>query len=729
MIDQPVAGTPIVPEWLANLAALGWRILVVVALLVAAAYVAGVLATVTATMLLSFIFAAAFAPLAQALRDRGWSHSKAAGVVTVGGLALVLATLIVIALAFVPYVGQLLDGIRSALDHLRAAIADASFPPEIANMIQTFGTSATEWATAQVAAAVGPIAEIVTVAILSIFLVFYLLADGDAAWSWGVQPGADWQRDRVTAAGRDAVQRVGGYVRGLAILAAVNAGRDFVLLVILGVPLAGPLAVLVFLLGFIPYFGGLVATGLILLVTWATVGPQAALAFLVVIAILNVFEANVLRPLVFGRTVHIHPAVALVTILAGAALGGIVGVAVAIPLVALAIALTGSLIAVLDTEPAATRMTLVPAWLERTAQWSWRLLVALALIGLVMLVFQQAPTVVVPLVLALILASTLLPLVERLVARGWKRGRASLVSTIGAIGTIGAIVVLSVVAMLPKLGDMVSRTGEGAATVGANSDGTLGWLGSVVQTYGLGAVSAISTILVGVATTALGLLITTVLCFYFLNDGHRAWAALMARFPASRRAEVARSGSKAVDVLGGYMIATGVISLFAASTQFVIMTLLGLPLAVPLAIFAIFVGFIPIVGGVITSIAVILITIAAGTPTQIVIVAIWTVVFNIVEGNIVTPLVYGRAVNIHPAVILLALPAGSAIAGVLGMVLVVPFIGIISETWRVVLHVFGPVATGTEPAGGERPPGEAMATAPEGPAGAGGIAGPAAIPG
>jgi predicted PurR-regulated permease PerM len=80
--------------------------------------------------------------------------------------------------------------------------------------------------------------------------------------------------------------------------------------------------------------------------------------------------------------------------------------------------------------------------------------------------------------------------------------------------------------------------------------------------------------------------------------------------------------------------------------------------------------------------------------------AIFTIVFNIVQGNIVAPLVYGRAVNIHPAIVLLAIPAGSAVAGVLGMFLVVPFLGVVATTWRTVLVVMGerhPEPEPTEP--------------------------------
>ena len=84
-----------------------------------------------------------------------------------------------------------------------------------------------------------------------------------------------------------------------------------------------------------------------------------------------------------------------------------------------------------------------------------------------------------------------------------------------------------------------------------------------------------------------------------------------------------------------------------------------------------------------------LVAIAFGTPTQVVIMFVYTIVFNIVQGNVVTPIVYNRAVNLHPAVVLLAIPAGGALAGIAGMFLAVPILAVIATTWRSVLFVLG----------------------------------------
>jgi predicted PurR-regulated permease PerM len=95
-------------------------------------------------------------------------------------------------------------------------------------------------------------------------------------------------------------------------------------------------------------------------------------------------------------------------------------------------------------------------------------------------------------------------------------------------------------------------------------------------------------------------------------------------------------------------------------------------------------GFIPYIGSAVTTGLAVLVALAVGTTTDIVVMMAWTVVFNIVQGNFVAPLVYGSTLNLHPAVILLAIPAGSEIAGVLGMFLIVPFVAIFAA-------VLGPI--------------------------------------
>ena len=88
-----------------------------------------------------------------------------------------------------------------------------------------------------------------------------------------------------------------------------------------------------------------------MLVTYATVGTTAALILLVLISILNFIQGKFLAPVIYHKTVHIHPALALIALPAGAALAGIVGLFAAIPVVAFVLAVSGAVVSVLGVEP------------------------------------------------------------------------------------------------------------------------------------------------------------------------------------------------------------------------------------------------------------------------------------------------------------------------------------------------------------------------------------------
>jgi predicted PurR-regulated permease PerM len=142
-------------------------------------------------------------------------------------------------------------------------------------------------------------------------------------------------------------------------------------------------------------------------------------------------------------------------------------------------------------------------------------------------------------------------------------------------------------------------------------------------------------------------------------------------------------------VLGGYMVGTGAISFVGALSQLVIMWVLGLPLLLPIFVLSFFGGFIPYIGSALTTLLALLVAVAVGDTFDIVIMLAWTVVFNIVQGNVVAPLVYNRTTDIHPAIVLAAIPAGAAVAGILGMFLVVPTLGVVGTTWRSLVRILG----------------------------------------
>ena len=629
--------TPIVPEWLVNLAALGWRVFVIVALIIALWLLASVLWTVTASIIVAIVIAATFAPIVVRLRERGRSRAAAAAIVWVVALVILTLVGVILGLALIPYIADILRSIDDSIARLQADVTALNIPPEVVTAVRDVISGLRGGSGEIMSTIVGSVAGAVTILVLATFLIFFFLKDGDKAWVWIFQAASDQKRERITDAGDDALWRVGGYLRGTTILSAIIAATDFVFMWLLGVPLAGPLTLLVFLSGYIPYFGGIVSTFLILLVTYASLGPGAVVAMLVLIGIRNVFLGYGVRPAVYGRTVSIHPALVLVALPAGFELAGVVGLFAAVPVAAIILAVANATVAILDPGPRPELPALVPGWIDRVAQWSWRLLVAAGLVALFVGIFVAMPLVVIPALLATIVAATLDPLVSALMKRGRSRGKAAAIAVGGGFFAILGILVIAMVSLVGQASDIQTATASGASTADASTGGQLGLLVGAVTSGGGEAVKAVAQTASAVGQVAVIVVLSALLAFYFLKDGVDLWAKMLGRVRDDVAPEVNAAATRAFDVLGGYMIGTGAISLVGAGSQFVIMVVLGLPLALPVFVLSFILCFIPYIGGFISTGIAFLITIAVGTPTDIVIMAIWTLVFNIVTGNIVTP--------------------------------------------------------------------------------------------
>jgi predicted PurR-regulated permease PerM len=281
--------------------------------------------------------------------------------------------------------------------------------------------------------------------------------------------------------------------------------------------------------------------------------------------------------------------------------------------------------------------------------------------------------------------ATLLGPVDRLAAGGRIPRGGAVVMASGVVLVFVALIIGAAIIM--ARGPL--REVATAATSGASAIGLAGLSDAVTE-----ALAGLEASALGLVASAAGLVLATVLSalltFFLLRDGRTWWRRALSRAARPRRAPLAAAGRISVTRMGGYMKGTAIISAFGAITSGLLMVILGLPLALPIAVFGFFAGFIPYVGNLLTTLIALLVAIALGTTTDIVVMLIFTVVFNIAQGNFVTPLVYGKSLSLHPAVVLMAIPVGNEIAGVLGMFLVVPVAAIVAATWRLVLEAIDP---------------------------------------
>ena len=445
-------------------------------------FLASMLWVVTASILVAIVIAAFFAPYALRLRARGRSRTAAAAIVWVVALAIVGGALLLLGLAMLPYLVELARDLQAGLQRLQADLAALNIPPVVVTVIRDMIGVARDVTGGFTGQIVDNAAGAVTVGILGAFLVFFFLRDGDRAWVWIFQAASDQKRERITAAGDDALWRVGGYLRGTTILSAVDrrhrlrvhgrarrpAGAS-----------AGDARVLQRLHPLLrrvrrhrdhPHRHVCRARG-----------PVAVIALLVLIGIRNAILGYGVRPAVYGKSVHIHPAMVLVVLPAGYELAGVIGLFAAVPVAAIIFAVAGATIAILDPGPRPELPALVPSWLDRVAAWSWRILVARRRSrALFVGIFVAMPLVLIPVVLALILAATLDPLVLRLMRRGRSRTVASAIAVGGGFLAILAVLAITVLSLVNQAGDLHAAAASGAATASADTGGQLGLLTQAV---------------------------------------------------------------------------------------------------------------------------------------------------------------------------------------------------------------------------------------------------------
>lgn len=168
---------------------------------------------------------------------------------------------------------------------------------------------------------------------LALFVLVILLYDGERVHRAVVRAMPRDLAQRADERIRHAFAQLTTYVRASAAVALIDAVGIGTGLVVLGVPLALPLASLVFLGGFVPFVGAFVTGGMAVLVTFVMKGPLVALVVLAIVIGVQQLEGNVLQPLLLGKAVRLHPLVVVLAVSTGAVTAGIVGAVFAVPLV------------------------------------------------------------------------------------------------------------------------------------------------------------------------------------------------------------------------------------------------------------------------------------------------------------------------------------------------------------------------------------------------------------
>lgn len=329
-----------VPVWLDQAAGFAWRGLAIALALLVLLWLAAELALITLPLAVAVILTTLTVPPTRALQRWGFRPGLATTVVLLGGIALLAGGMSLLAPSFAEEIRELGPTIDQGRRELLALLADSPLQvdqqaferllDQAREQLSAAGPRLLSGALAGAAFVVEMLAGIALVLVL----VFFFTKDGEQIVDWALARAPERHREAMRATGRRAWRTLGGYVRGTAMVAFIDAVGVAAGLVIIGVPLVVPLAILVFLGAFLPVVGAFVAGLIAVLVAAASGGLTDSLLTLGVIVLVQQVEGHVLQPVIMRRAVALHPAVVVVVLTAGATVGGIVGAFLAVPVTA-----------------------------------------------------------------------------------------------------------------------------------------------------------------------------------------------------------------------------------------------------------------------------------------------------------------------------------------------------------------------------------------------------------
>lgn len=329
-----------VDPFLRKTAAWSWRLLVVAAAIVTLLWIVRRLEVIVVPVALATMLAALLLPAVDWLDRRGAPRGGAVALVLLAGFAVFGGILTFVVSQFVSGLPGLVEQVTHSIDSLRGWLIEG--PAHLSReQIDNAGNTAItalrdnqEKLTTGALSTAATLTEIVTGALLVLFTLIFLLHGGRNIYGFVTQIVPSHTRDRVRDAGRAGFGSLIGYVRATFLVALVDAVGIGTGLAIMGIPLALPLASLVFLGAFIPLVGAVISGFLAVVVALLAKGVVYALITLGLIIAVQQLEAHILQPLVMGRAVSIHPLAIVLAISTGGVLAGIVGALLAVPLVA-----------------------------------------------------------------------------------------------------------------------------------------------------------------------------------------------------------------------------------------------------------------------------------------------------------------------------------------------------------------------------------------------------------
>jgi predicted PurR-regulated permease PerM len=332
----------------------------------------------------------------------------------------------------------------------------------------------------------------------------------------------------------------------------------------------------------------------------------------------------------------------------------------------------------------------LPGWYRTAGALSWRFLAIAGAGAVIVYALVHLHVVVLPIIIALLVSTLLLPVVRWLKHRGVPDGLAAAGTMLAAALVVVAIGIAIAPSIADQFGELRPRAEDGVreatdwlagppfnlseGELQRNVDEGLSKLRENSGPLARGVQSG--AVILGEAVT--GLLVAVLLTFFLLKDGERMWSYILRLTGRRTRHDADELGRRVYAALAGYVRGIALVGLADAVLIGLALLVIGVPLVVPIMVITFFAAFIPLIGAFVAGLIAVLIALVSGGVLDAALVLAAIIVVQQVEGHLLYPLLMGRTVHLHPAVIVVALAAGGILGGIVGVFLAVPAAGIVS---------------------------------------------------
>jgi putative heme transporter len=338
----------------------------------------------------------------------------------------------------------------------------------------------------------------------------------------------------------------------------------------------------------------------------------------------------------------------------------------------------------------------VPYGVDLAAQWSWRLLVVAAAGLIVARGIGMFAVVVLPVVIALLLAALLVPVVEVLHRARLPRGVASLLVVLGAIGLLVLLLTFAGQQIAQGANDLAKQVVSGLEQIRVwLKTGPLHASDSQINAYIKSAQDAVTTsneqivsrlTEVGTALSHIvaGFFIILFATYFFLADGNRIWSWVVRIFPRASRERADSSGRIAWTSLTAFVRATVMVAFTDALGVMLVAAILQVPFVFAIGVLVFIGAFIPMIGALLSGSVAVLVALVAQGPVVALIMLGGVVAVQQLEAHVLQPFLLGRLVSVHPLGVIVAIAMGVLVAGIAGALVAVPLVASLNA---VVLHL------------------------------------------